>query len=137
VYTFEETRQILDEIAETFPPELFRDLNGGIILSDDVKYHPKSRADDLYILGEYRNDHQMGRSIVLYYGSFANLFGHVPESAYRRELERVLKHEFLHHVEGLAGEKDLEHQDERSLLRYLQNQPGRYRIKPRKTPPGR
>lgn len=45
----------------------------------------------------------------------------LPEEAYRRELRHVILHEFRHHLESLAGERDLEMEDERSLEKYRQS----------------
>ena len=64
-------------------------------------------------MGEYCND-QMGRYINLYYGSFAALAEREnwSEEDWDAELYETLAHEFTHHVEGLAGERGLEIQDE-------------------------
>lgn len=40
--TFEECAQMLDEIADSMPQELFRDLNGGMSLEPQAKLHPQS-----------------------------------------------------------------------------------------------
>ena len=53
MYEFEEVAQMLDEIADSMPYELYRDLNGGISLLPQVKIHPQALHNDLYILGEY------------------------------------------------------------------------------------
>jgi len=37
----------------------------------------------------------------------------------KNKLRSVLKHEFLHHLESLAGERQLEIEDERKLMEYL------------------
>ncbi len=62
---FEECAQMLDEIADDMPYELYRELNGGISLLPQAKLHPQSLNNDLFILGEYiRNS--LGNAIVLY-----------------------------------------------------------------------
>ena len=38
--TYEECGAILDEIADSLPPELYRELNGGIVLRDEARLHP-------------------------------------------------------------------------------------------------
>ena len=48
--SIDRVHQLLDEIAESLPEDFFRELNEGIVLLPDVKYHPKGRANDLYIL---------------------------------------------------------------------------------------
>ena len=50
--TFDECGAMLDEIADSMPYELYRDLNGGISLLPQLKVHPKALNNDLYILGE-------------------------------------------------------------------------------------
>ena len=49
----DEVEEILENICESIPSYAFDHLNGGIILSEDKKYHEESRADDLLIMGEY------------------------------------------------------------------------------------
>lgn len=109
---------MLDEIAEQLPREIYEKLNGGVVLSPDVKYHPQARNNDLYIMGEYHRDSMMGRYIMIYGGSFQKMYGESSEKVMKRELEKTLKHEFVHHVESLAGEVDLETEDAKRLRRY-------------------
>ncbi len=112
--------QMLDQIADTMPEALFTELNGGILLQPEAKVHPQSVGDDLYILGEYHRDGIFGRFIVLYYGSFEKTYPMLSRRVLRQHIERVLKHEFLHHVESLAGERGLEVTDAVELAQYLQ-----------------
>lgn len=115
--TIEETERMLDDIANGFPEELYRELNGGILLLPQAKRNPTGR--NLYILGEYNKGGSLGRYITVYYGSMIRVFGHLDKESFRDELVRVLKHEFTHHVESLAGEKGLEIKDARFLADYL------------------
>ena len=62
------------DIAETFPEEFFRELNGGIVVRTGKRIHPHAEGDDLFILGEYHRNRYLGRSIVLYYGAFVKCF---------------------------------------------------------------
>jgi hypothetical protein len=117
--SIEEVQIILDEIAEELPPEIYKDLNGGIILLPQVKYHKKSVDNDLYVMGEYRNERISGRYIIVYYGSVERLYGNLSRNRLKNKLRSVVKHEFLHHLESLAGEKHLEIEDERKLSEYL------------------
>ncbi|HOA20733.1 MAG TPA: metallopeptidase family protein [Sedimentibacter sp.] len=117
--SIEEVQIILDEIAEELPPEIYKDLNGGIILLPQVKYHKKSVDNDLYVMGEYRNEMISGRYIIVYYGSVERLYGNLTRNRLKNKLRSVVKHEFLHHLESLAGEKHLEIEDERKLSEYL------------------
>ena len=96
--------EILDELAAELPRAFFRELNGGILLLDELKMHPERRADDLYIMGQYIRSASMGKYIAIYYGSMCAVYGHLSEEDMRSELRHVLRHEFRHHMEGLAGE---------------------------------
>ena len=86
----EEVEEMLDKIAEELPQEFYRDLNGGIILLPELKLHPKNKANDLYIMGEYHNSINMGRYISIYYGSFERIYGHLQPDQLYGELKNVL-----------------------------------------------
>jgi len=117
VITFDEAGAMLDEIAAELPGEFYKYLNGGVILLEECKAHPQS-AGDLYIMGEYVHRQDMGRYICLYYGSFMRMYSHVPEDFLRVKLRETLLHEFTHHLESLAGERDLEKKDKIDLWKY-------------------
>ena len=114
--TFEQAGDLLDELAEEFPEEFYRDLNGGICLLPEAKLDPQFPDGKMHIMGEYCND-QMGRYINLYYGSFAALarMEDWTDQDWEEELYDTLAHEFTHHIEGLAGERGLEIKDEMYL----------------------
>ena len=114
--TFDEAGELLDEMAEEFPPVFYKDLNGGISLLPDAKPDPEFPPGEMYIMGEYCND-QMGRYILLYYGSFAALAKQEDwtDEDWEDELYTTLAHELTHHMEGLAGERGLEIKDELEL----------------------
>ncbi|HJG87638.1 metallopeptidase family protein [Pseudoflavonifractor capillosus] len=114
--TFDEAGEALDLMAEEFPEEFYAGLNGGISLLPDEKPDPEFPPGEMYILGEYCDD-QMGRYILLYYGSFAALAEkeHWTEEDWEEELYTTLAHEFTHHIEGLAGERGLDLKDEAFL----------------------
>ena len=116
--TIDRAQVLLEQIAETLPAELYKDLNGGILLLPQEKISPYAVGDDLYILGEYQSGGSMGRLIKIYYGSFEKLFGSLSEEEYKERLKKTLFHEFTHHLESLAGERDLEIEDERQLAAY-------------------
>lgn len=81
--TFDECGAMLDEIADSMPYELYRDLNGGISLLLQLKVHPKALNNDLFILGEYiRNS--LGNAIVFYYGSINRVYGSLDNEKYRK-----------------------------------------------------
>lgn len=125
--TVEEVKEMLDEIASGLPEEFFAQLNGGIILLPEVKKHPKSVGNDLYILGEYHNESALGRFIVIYYGSFMRVYGDLLPEELKKKLLGTIKHEFRHHLEGLAGERDLEIEDEQYLAEYNSYRPDKNR----------
>ncbi len=116
--SFEEVGVMLDEIAMELPEPIYKGLNGGINLLPQAKFHPADMAGDLFVLGEYRVEGHLGRYIAIYYGSFVRLYGNLPEHAQRDILRRLLIHEFTHHLESLAGERDLEYEDARGIAIY-------------------
>ena len=111
---------MLDEIADGMPYELYRELNGGISIVPQVKYHPVARRNDLYILGEYRRD-LIGNSIVFYYGSIARVYGSLPREEFYQKMVHILHHEVRHHNEYLAGTDDLGLWDDEQIIKYLKN----------------
>jgi len=117
--SIEEVEIILDEIAEEFPKEFYKDLNGGIILLPEKRMHKKSMDNDLYILGEYHYDRSLGRYIAVYYGSVLQLYSHLSKDELKNQLKSIVKHEFRHHLESLSGERDLEIEDEIQLAEYI------------------
>lgn len=118
MYTIEEINDMLDEIAAELPEEVFRDLNGGVSLLAETKKSSKDPDGGLYTLGEYRRD-QMGRYIVLYYGSLCAVHGGSSEEIMRKHLRDVLTHELTHHLESLAGDKSLEIEDAKKIHNYF------------------
>jgi len=111
--------EILDEIANALPESFYDRLNGGIQIDEAEKIHPQSGNGQLRILGQYNAVRAMGRAIVIYYGSFAALYANRDEAFWRTEMEKVLRHEFLHHLESLAGESSLIDEDRETLSAYL------------------
>lgn len=98
--TFDECGAMLDEIADSMPYELYRDLNGGISLLPQLKVHPQALNNDLFIFGEYiRNS--LGNAIVFYYGSINRVYGSLDNEEYRKKLVEILHHEVRHHNEIL------------------------------------
>ncbi len=115
---FDEMAALLDEIAEEFPKEFFKELSGGIVLAPGEKKHDE---DGLLILGEYIQGGGLGRYIAIYYGSVASVYGHFSRARIKAQLRDTLKHEFTHHMESLAGERGLEIEDERQLEIFRRN----------------
>lgn len=116
--TFERFEEITEELTAKLPEEFFRELSGGVMARAQAKYHPASMDHDLYTLGEYHYHPHLGRFVVLYYGSFAACYRGVSEAELTREMWRVLRHEFRHHLEALAGERDLEVEDAVKIAHY-------------------
>ncbi len=115
---FEECAEMLDEIADSMPFELYRDLNGGISLLPQAKLHPAALHNDLFILGEYiRNS--IGNAIVFYFGSIQKVYGNLPKDKLYEQLVRILHHEVRHHNEFLAGCDDLIVYDKERIEAYL------------------
>ncbi len=118
--SFEEVRELLDDIAEEIPEALYRELHGGILLIPEEKKHQESKeSDNLYIMGEYHRN-MMGRTILIYYGSFKKMYRKAPIHVIKKKLKDTLLHEFTHHIESLAGERGLEKKDAEKLNRYRQ-----------------
>ena len=116
--TYEECGNILDEIADSLPVELYRELNGGIVLCDECRLHPYAQDNDLYILGVYQRNN-LGRSIKIYYGSIIRVFPNKSLEQYREILRKTLVHEVRHHNEFLAGADDLVYYDDEQISNYL------------------
>jgi len=118
MFTIEEINCMLDEIADELPDGVFRELNGGVNLLPETKKSNKDSDGGLYTLGEYRRD-QMGRYIVIYYGSLMAVYGNSSHEKIRKHLRDVLTHELTHHLESLAGDRSLEIEDEMKLIDYF------------------
>lgn len=117
--TIDEFQDILGELAQELPEAFFRELNGGVNLLDRAKPSPAGRGNDLFILGEYERSHLMGRSIYIYYGSFMRIYPNLDVEELTVQIRKTLRHEFRHHMESLAGCRDLELEDEEFLEKYL------------------
>lgn len=111
-------QSMLDEIAESIPQDLYAHLNQGIVLLPQAKTHPRAKAGNLYILGEYTRG-QTGRGIRIYYGSFRATYPYLEGEALKERLRETLIHEFRHHWESMARENDLELEDRQKLNLYL------------------
>ena len=116
---YSEVEKMLDRIVDDTPSVLYKDLSGGVILSEQAKLHPGSLPGrPLYILGEYHHE-TTGRYIVIYYGSFNITYGHLDDDAFYEKLRHTFAHELRHHMERLSGVKDLEGYDSQQYQRYV------------------
>jgi hypothetical protein len=117
--TIDEAELMLNDISESLPEEIFKHLNGGVSLLPEHKLSPYATANNLYILGEYSNSSMLGRYIVIYYGSFVRLYGYLTPEQFKEKLRHTLYHELVHHLESMAGEKDLEIEDAEKIRDFL------------------
>ncbi|MBL3539755.1 metallopeptidase family protein [Aminivibrio sp.] len=109
-------RKTVDAVLETLPPDLFRQLNGGILV------RPEGKEDgDALIMGEYIEDPDLGSLVLLYYGSFAEALDGASAEEWEEEIEETVIHELRHHVESLAGVDYLAREEE---LEFLQDADG-------------
>ena len=123
--SFEEAGSFLDDLADSLPEGFFRELNGGIILLPDTKLHPASGHEYLYTIGEYRHEpYGLGRYIVIYYGSFVQVYGRESHERQEEALRYVLMHEFTHHLQNLGGTRELEVEDAQRLTQFRRKQSG-------------
>jgi len=114
--TFEEAREALTQIADALPPAIFEELNGGVLLLPDTV----TDEHDLLILGQYHVDPLgFGRYVTIHYGSMQAAYGHLSGEAFQKKLEGVLRHELIHHLENLAGDRSLEIKDAIQIERYI------------------
>lgn len=120
-YTFDAVADLLDTMAESFPPALFQGLNGGILLQEEEKQDPQFPEGEMLFMGEYIVDAYLGRYIHLYYGSFlaSARNEHWTQADWQEELYTTLAHELTHHVESLANDHALDDKDEAELRQYL------------------
>ena len=113
--------RILSRLLDELPAEFFRELSGGVIVSEAAPVPDYAKAGDLYTLGQYQISHGM-RQIVMYKGSFDRVYPHAEEAEAVPLLRRILRHEFRHHLEYLGGvhnSASLEAEDERQKQAYL------------------
>ena len=119
--SIEEYRKIVSELLDELPSEFFRELSGGVIVSEAVVFPDYARGNDLYTMGHYKVFSGV-RQIILYKGSFDRVYPRADPDEARKLLRGILRHEFRHHLEYLSGIHDassLEAEDEREKRAYL------------------
>lgn len=117
--------QFLSELVDELPQEFFRELSGGVIVSEAAPVPDYARANDLFTLGHYQVSHGM-RQIVMYRGSFNRVYPLAQGEEAKGLLRGVLRHEFRHHLEFLGGvhnSSSLEAEDARAKEAYLAAHP--------------
>lgn len=113
--------ELLTEVCDELPDGMYDELHHGIIMSPSLKISPYAQGDDLVIMGEYMRS-QYGNRIVIYYGSFRKAYGYLSEDELKQKIREVVRHEFRHHMENLAGMHgcgSLEREDEEQLKKYF------------------
>ena len=110
--------RLLEQAMYALPGEVYERLNLGVNLSERAKLnHATASGAAAYILGEYHVRPQMGRGIILYYGSFKKVYPVLDDEVLLLDrISQVLRHELTHHLEHLAGENMLAREDARRLM---------------------
>ena len=123
----EEFKEIISELLDELPAPFFRDLTGGVIVSEATTIPNYAQGDDLYTMGQYQIFSGV-RQVIIYKGSFDRAYPNVGADEARTILRGVIRHEFRHHMEFISGihdETSLEAEDQREkqkyLLRHLKN----------------
>ena len=119
--SIEEYRKIIAELLDELPEEFFRELSGGVIVSEALVIPDYASGDDLYTLGQYQVFSGI-RQIVMFKGSFDRAYPRADVPQARGLLRGILRHEFRHHLEYLSGihnSSSLEAEDEREKQAYL------------------
>ena len=117
----EEYRKIISELLDELPDQFFRELSGGVIVSEAVSIPSYARGNDLFTLGQYQVFSGV-RQVTMYKGSFDRAYPQANEVQAKEILRGVLRHEIRHHLESLGGIHDassLEAADEREKQAYL------------------
>ncbi len=119
--SIEEYRKIVSELLDELPEEFFRELSGGVIVSEALVIPDYAKGNDLYTMGHYQIYSGVSQ-IVLFKGSFDRAYPQVDALEARNILRGILRHEFRHHLEFLGGihnSSSLEAKDEREKQAYL------------------
>ena len=124
--SLEEYKRIVSELMDELPEEFYRDLNGGVIVSEAVAIPDYARGNDLYAMGQYLIYSGM-RQIVMFKGSFDRVYPLADGEEARNLLRGILRHEFRHHLESLGNvhnAESLEAEDKRKKEAYLARHAG-------------
>ena len=119
--TTEQYNNIISELMDELPEEFFRELSGGVIVSEALVIPDYAQGNDLYTMGQYQIYSGI-RQIVLFYGSFNRAHPLADLFEAKGLLRGILRHEFRHHLEYLGGihnSSSLEAEDERENEAYL------------------
>ena len=115
--------EMLNEVCEELPDDFFRELHYGVQLSEELKLSPLDEDGTLFIMGDYTRSRQ-GNKITIYYGSFEKSCVWMSDEQLKNRLREVVRHEFRHHMENLAGmygADSLEHEDREELKKIAES----------------
>ncbi len=119
--SIDEYRKIVSELMDELPAEFFQKLTGGVIVSEALVIPDYARGNDLYTMGQYQVSSGI-RQIVMFKGSFDQVYPQADATEAKTLLRGILRHEFRHHLEALGGIRNsssLEAADEREKQAYL------------------
>ena len=119
--SIDEYRSVISELMDELPEEFFRDLTGGVIVSEALVIPDYARGNDLYTMGHYQVSSGI-RQIVMFKGSFDQVYPYADAAQAKEILRGILRHEFRHHLEALGGihnSSSLEAEDARKKQAYL------------------
>ena len=119
--SIEEYKRIISELLDEFPEEFFQGLSGGVIVSEALVIPDYSRGNDLHTMGQYQVYPGI-RQIVMFKGSFDQVYPQADGSEAKNILRGILRHEFRHHLENMGGihnSSSLKAEDEREKQAYL------------------
>ncbi len=117
----EEFKEIISELLDELPEAFFRNLTGGVIVSEAVMVPDYAQGNDLYTMGQYQSFSGV-RQVIIYKGSFDRVYPCASPDEARVIMRGVIRHEFRHHMEFLGGihdETSLEAEDQREKQKYL------------------
>ena len=124
--TLEDYKQIIEELLDELPEEFFRELSGGVTVSEALVIPDYAKAGDLYTMGQYQVSYGV-RQINMFKGSFDRAYPDADAARARELLRGILRHEFRHHMESLGSihnSSSLEAEDARRKQAYLERHRG-------------
>ena len=120
--SMEKYRAIISELLDELPEEFFRELSGGVTVSEAMVIPDYSRSSDpIYTMGHYQVSSGM-RQITMFKGSFDRVYPQADAKEAKDILRGILRHEFRHHLESLGGLRNsssLESEDDRQKQEYI------------------
>jgi hypothetical protein len=122
--TCRDFERLVAEMVEEIPSEFLEGLQGVHVIEEA---RLEEGYVDVYRMGEYLDPgpeqflgagEGLGRHVALYHGSFVAIAAGDPDFDWEEEAWETLTHELRHHVESLAGDASLIHQDDLDKLEY-------------------